>query len=238
MNNYYYKIPAELAESGKPLKALLYGVIVSLTRKNGTCTASNAFLAKKLGRKDKSIISKYLQCLKIEGWIIIIQIKKAGNRRKITLSPLRKNTMTSPEKNTEPSLEKNKESNIGLSKNIIKEYSTPTQTPKKIDNQEGVITELMDYYKKKAQEKHSLEFFVKKEDKENKMMRNLFINCLSRFGRNNSIEFIDWWLNDNGKWANYLPSRAFHLSVYQEFDNKNRLIAIEKEKQRREIIIL
>lgn len=229
-NYLYYKIPAELAESGKPSKALLYGLIVSLTRNTGICTASNVYLAKKIGRKDKSIISKYLQELKREGWIEINQNQELGNRRQITLSPLRKNTMTPNEKYNDPSSEKPEESNISISK-IIKEYNDPPLAQEKIKNQEEEITALMNYYKEKAREKHNLKLFIKQGDRKNKKMRDLFRSCLQRFGKEEkATDFIDWWLEDNGKWASYLPGRAFCLNAYQEFENRNRITKLNHKR--------
>ena len=79
----YYIIPTELVLEGKPTKALLYGLISSLTNERGYCFASNLYLTEKLGKKDKSIISKYITELQNEGWIIVEYEK--GNKRKIWL---------------------------------------------------------------------------------------------------------------------------------------------------------
>lgn len=78
----YYRTPAELAESGKPTKAILYSMIESLQRKKGYCWASNSFLAKRMGFKNPGNISKYVQELKREGWI---KTKINGTRREIWL---------------------------------------------------------------------------------------------------------------------------------------------------------
>lgn len=87
--NYFYIIPAILAESGKPQKALLYGLITSLTRKDGICTATNEYLAKKLKRKDLSTIRQYVSEMEKDGWLLINnrdskkrEIKLAINARK------------------------------------------------------------------------------------------------------------------------------------------------------------
>jgi len=69
--NFFYIIPTELAESGNPTKSLLYGLIMSLSNKNGVCTASNKYLAKKLGRKSDRIMSKYIKELEEDGWIVV-----------------------------------------------------------------------------------------------------------------------------------------------------------------------
>lgn len=51
---YFYFIPAIVAESSLSDKAiLLYGLITSLSDRNGYCTASNEYLASKLSRKKK-----------------------------------------------------------------------------------------------------------------------------------------------------------------------------------------
>lgn len=117
--NYFYIIPARLAEEQNKTKALLYGLITSLTGKDGCCIASNQYLAKKLGRKDKSIIATYLNELVREGWIRSKVFQETGNRRKICLTtPLRKKPRTSLEKSNEGSLEKSKDSNIINSKKV------------------------------------------------------------------------------------------------------------------------
>ena len=81
--HYFYIIPAELAEQGDHLKALLFGLIVSLTDKKGTCWASNRFLAEKLGRKKPEWISKKLSELEKEGWILREVVK---DKRKIKVA--------------------------------------------------------------------------------------------------------------------------------------------------------
>ena len=105
--NFYYIIPAILAEAGKPQKALLYGLITSLARKDGMCTATNDFLAKKLGKKHQGTISQLLTQLEKEGWIKTKIDQKKGNKRTIKLViGLTKNRMTSYEKSYDPSYEK------------------------------------------------------------------------------------------------------------------------------------
>lgn len=73
MNNseggYYYIIPSSLVEDGDHLKALLYGLIVSLCNKTGSCWASNNYLAKRLGRSSARIISSKISQLVSEGYI-------------------------------------------------------------------------------------------------------------------------------------------------------------------------
>jgi hypothetical protein len=117
--NFYYIIPAILAEAGKPQKALLYGLITSLARKDGTCTATNDFLANKLNRKDLSTISKYLTELEQEGWLEINDRESKNRKIKLTANPRKKpsqpkeKTYGQPKEKTEPYIESNiKESNI------------------------------------------------------------------------------------------------------------------------------
>ena len=81
----FYIIPAILAEEGNLTKAMLFGLITSLTNRKGYCYASNKYLAEKFNRKDKSIISKYISELESGGWIITEIDKEAGNKRKIWL---------------------------------------------------------------------------------------------------------------------------------------------------------
>jgi hypothetical protein len=111
--NYFYIIPASLAEDGKPQKALLYGLITSLARKDGTCTASNDFLVKKLGKKHRGTISQLLMQLEKDGWIEMKVDQKKGNKRTIKiLVGITKKRKTSYEKPCDPSYEKPSHSNI------------------------------------------------------------------------------------------------------------------------------
>lgn len=82
---FYYVIPAKLAEGGDHLKALAYGLISSLCSAEGFCWASNAYLAKKLGRKSKNVVSEAIQALENEGWIKSSVDRAKGNKRRITL---------------------------------------------------------------------------------------------------------------------------------------------------------
>lgn len=121
--NFWYIIPAMLAESGKPQKALLYGLITSLTRGNGCCTASNFYLAEKLGKKDTSIIRTYLTELEKEGWIYLHNRK--SRKRSICLA-VGKNWGEIPqrvEKTTRQRVEKTTPSIISNSNNYILPFS-------------------------------------------------------------------------------------------------------------------
>lgn len=117
--NFYYIIPAILAEAGKPQKALLYGLITSLARKDGTCTATNDFLAKKLSRKDLSTIRQYLTELEQDGWLEINDRESKNRKIKLTTNPRKKppqreeKTSGQPKEKTSAYIESNiKESNI------------------------------------------------------------------------------------------------------------------------------
>lgn len=80
--NFYYIIPAKLVENENSTKALLYGLIVSLSNKSGYCWASNKFLADKLN-KSKSLVSKYISELEKEKWLKTTTDKENGNKRKV-----------------------------------------------------------------------------------------------------------------------------------------------------------
>ena len=110
---YYYVIPAKLFESGDHIKALLYGVIANLCNQEGYCWASNDYLAKKIGRKDKSIVSNKIAELSSEGWILSEVDQSKGNKRKIYLSTPNGNfPKGSKEITNDPSLVISKESII------------------------------------------------------------------------------------------------------------------------------
>ncbi len=79
---FFYIIPAQLAESGNPTKALLYGLITSLANKDGYCWASSSFLGDKLKVKER-IIRKYVSELQKDGYIIT---ETTNNARKIYIS--------------------------------------------------------------------------------------------------------------------------------------------------------
>ncbi len=81
--NFFYVIPAKLAEEGNLTKAILFGLISSLTNKQGYCWASNEFLANKIGRKNIKTISNHINELKKDGWIDVEIKTKEGNARKI-----------------------------------------------------------------------------------------------------------------------------------------------------------
>jgi uncharacterized membrane-anchored protein/biotin operon repressor len=142
---YYYIIPADLAESGNKTKAMLYGLISSLTLRQEYCTASNSYLAKKLGMNEKSAttISRYINELKKEGWIEVKIYKKDGNKREILPivkfakdksehtpysvnkeDPIMKKHKTSYEISEDPSYEISEESNISNSNK--REYPSTT----------------------------------------------------------------------------------------------------------------
>jgi len=153
--NYFYIIPAVLVEAGDLTKAVLYGAITSLVNTEGFCWASNEYLAKKIGRKNKSIISKYLSELQNEGWIIIELNKGIGNKRKIWLRGIMKKQKTYNEKTEEGYNEKTEESSITES-NINKYIAPPfgdasvkiEKSPKRSENEPVNIQEFTDSMRK------------------------------------------------------------------------------------------
>ncbi len=82
---YWYNIPSQLVEGGDHIKALIYGLISSLSNKWGVCWATNQFMAGKLGLKSDKVISRRIQELEKEGWINVKHDKPAGNKRYINL---------------------------------------------------------------------------------------------------------------------------------------------------------
>ncbi len=68
---YFYIIPVKLAESGPPSKALLFGLITSLSNREGHCWATNIYLAKRLGMKGIAQVSALLSNLELEGYLKI-----------------------------------------------------------------------------------------------------------------------------------------------------------------------
>lgn len=137
---YFYLIPAALAESGDFYKAMLYGLITSLARREEDeegnitykgCDASNEYLAKKLGKKHIGTVSKYVNELKAEGWVEVEVDKNKGNRRRIfpagsrpitqkRNSPITQERKTSYAETEDPYYVKTEESNITNSN--IREY--------------------------------------------------------------------------------------------------------------------
>lgn len=112
--NFYYIIPAILAEGGKPQKALLYGLITSLTRKDGICTATNDYLAKKLGKKHIGTISNLVRDLENDGWIetMLIDNFRREIRLNIGMCRLTKNRKGGYEKTEGGDYEKTQDSII------------------------------------------------------------------------------------------------------------------------------
>lgn len=116
---FAYWIPAKLVEAGDHLKALLYGLVYSLTDEKNNCWASNEYLAEKLGRKDKSIISVKLKELEKDAWISIENA--LGKNRKIHLTIGNFQGIPLEKTNAQP-LEKTNESNTVLSN--VTEYES------------------------------------------------------------------------------------------------------------------
>lgn len=117
---FFYIIPAELAEKGRGTKALLYGVISSFCKvvkgKRIGCRAGNLFLAKKIHKKDVSIIRTYLTELENEKWIFIKNRQGRNREIFINIGPNPwKNPRLPVEKSTGQPVEKSTLSNISLS---------------------------------------------------------------------------------------------------------------------------
>lgn len=127
---YYYVIPSELAECGKPYKALLYGLIISLSNKTGRCYASNEYLARKLGYVNKGHVSKYIQALKDEGWIKSEIVPQEGNQRYLEIGRTlqrKTSTATAPDPRTLQRKQVIKESNIKEYKGAISKFHLKTE---------------------------------------------------------------------------------------------------------------
>lgn len=125
---FYYIIPAQLAEGGDHIKALLYGLISSLVGKNGCCWASNTYLAKKLGRKDRTIISTKLSELHKGGWLKITD--PTSKKRRICLTVGNFQQLPSEISNGQP-LEISTQSNLSISNK--NEYIPATEVAEVID---------------------------------------------------------------------------------------------------------
>lgn len=138
MENFFYRLPAELLESGDHTKTILYSVIESLCRKNGHCWGSNEFLAKKINR-GKSTVGTHLKKLIKEGWIEAkyqngytrsIKLLRSYNGKYISSLP---ENISYPTRNLE---ESNIKSNINKYPSI-----SPLPSPDKTDD--GVTWEEM-----------------------------------------------------------------------------------------------
>lgn len=75
---YYYLIPTILAEGGDMLKAMIYGLVSSLTKKEGYCYASNKYIAEKLGVHPQTVSKKVSELVE-EEWL---QIELLDNHRR------------------------------------------------------------------------------------------------------------------------------------------------------------
>lgn len=134
---FAYWIPATLAESGDHLKALLYGLIYSLTDENNNCWAGNEYLAKKLGRKDKSIISVKIKELEKDSWVSVDNA--LGKNRMLHLT-IGKNQRLPLEKTNGQPLEISNESNNTVSN--INKYNIAFEKfwelyPKKVEKKKS-----------------------------------------------------------------------------------------------------
>lgn len=131
---FFYIIPAELIENGGGTKALLYGVISSFCKlvkgQRRGCWASNSFLAKKIHKKDVTIIRTYLTELEKEGWLYIEN--RGGKNREIFIcigpNPWKK-PRVAVEKATGQPVEKTTPSNINISKINSNTVAPPNGDP-------------------------------------------------------------------------------------------------------------
>ncbi len=124
---YFYIIPVKLAESGPPSRALLFGLITSLSNREGHCWATNIYLAKRLGMKGIAQVSALIRDLESEGYL---EIENAASKKR-RIRPvynLLKN-QNQPSEKSEGNLLKNqtpnrvvKESNIN--KDTLKQNTT------------------------------------------------------------------------------------------------------------------
>jgi len=87
--NYFAVIPLYILEAKdlRPNAKLLYAEISSLTRKNGVCTATNAYLAERIGMK-KRAIEDLTRELHRAGYIrLSVKGRNGGTYRDILLTP-------------------------------------------------------------------------------------------------------------------------------------------------------
>lgn len=86
--SYYAVLPAEVRYNKNICSGakLLYGEITALCTKEGFCWASNTYFSK-LYDNDTNTVSRWISELTKEGFINCVVDKKAGNVRRIYLSP-------------------------------------------------------------------------------------------------------------------------------------------------------
>mgnify|MGYP003393594543 CR=1 FL=1 len=96
---YWVVIPTLLLE-GNLTKAMLYGIVGSYALSTGICFASNATLAKKIGKKDTSIIRTYLSELEKEGWLTIEN--RESKKRVISLTRGKNHTLPEEKSTGQP----------------------------------------------------------------------------------------------------------------------------------------
>ena len=246
--NYWYLIPAELVEDGKFGKALLYGLIWSLTNKKGFCWASNKYFSKKLKRKDTSIISVYITELANDGWIKI-ENRQSRNRKIYPLinpkQPLEKTessdkplekTNTTIGKNQREPLEKTKQSNI---KSINKEYKNIYNHWNELKlklNKEFTKDKIASI--KKALKKYTYEEIKTGMNNYSAAMNDekyfdKYIWSMENFL--NREKGIDYFLNDGEKWLNYINWKKKQFKKDPDEILKKKREAEDKAQEKRDI---
>jgi len=187
--NYFYIIPAPLAESGKPQKALLYGLITSLSNKTGVCYASNEYLSQKLNRRDRSITRAYLTELEKEGWISIKD--RNSNKRKIIIDP-RKNPQVENRKSIlnvrkNPQVDMRKKPHERAEKSSGQRAEKTAQSSISFSNRNKVSTDFDIFWnlydkkvgKNKTEKKWNL---LSQED------RQVIIDCIPKYKKSKTVE--------------------------------------------------
>ncbi len=222
---YYYIIPADLVENGNKTQALLYGLITSLTLKQKYCTASNKYLAEKLGMKSEWSVSKHINALKDEGWLEVRIYRDRGNMREIL--PIVKFHKTSSGKTQDPSCGKTQESNISNSNK--REYSEQSShdnqlTTKRQPNNEDKVIEV--FYK-------SINPTI---NWGNKTTRKAAADLIKRFGLDGTLKMAEMICSVQGK-DRYAPvattphqmkEKLAQFKVYFDRQNNsnNRIVKI------------
>jgi hypothetical protein len=138
---FYYIIPAKLVENGNPTKALLYGVIMSLARKNGCCNASNNFLGNKLNKKP-TMIRTYLSQLEKGGWIKI-ENRKGKNRKIKPLIKINNHKQHDGKPSSKKQPDEKSSDNMTENRHQPDEKPTPSNISSNINSNKKIINSLL-----------------------------------------------------------------------------------------------
>jgi len=196
IQNYWYVIPAELAEKGKPLKALLFGLISSLCNKSGKCFASNKYLAKKLGFKSERTVSQYINELVDDKYLTSQIAIQSGNQRTLQIGIASECARSSVEMR-DPSSVRMLHSNISISNK--REYIAHFDT-------------FWSKYPKKIGKKKALDSWMKidfKDDLFDKILAAIDNQIRSNQWQKDGGQFIPYpatWLNQE-RWNDVLESK-------------------------------